>query len=48
MTKLLAFFFPIVARPHDDLLRANQFSRSAAFSPYIAMLPYGVNYDARG
>lgn len=47
MMKLLAFFFRVSPRPHDDLLRANQFRETPPFSPYVAMLPVGGGSDAR-
>ena len=47
MMKLLALFFRVVPHPHDDTVRANQFPDNTRFSPYVAMLPYGTNHDAR-
>jgi hypothetical protein len=37
--KALLVLFARVRRPHDDLVRANQFNSQPNFSPYLAMLP---------
>jgi hypothetical protein len=39
MKALLSLFFRAAHTRRDDLIRANQFTENARFSPYLAMLP---------
>ena len=40
MKTFFAIFFRAANRPHDDSLRANEFSGASRFSPWLAMLPH--------